>query len=84
MPLNQQDKDELAALGIFGEVPPDDWVYQQGTTFVVSNSPRPSSATPNSPDQPPEGFVAPESPPKAQPDSDSTLAVPSPEASPAT
>ena len=44
----QSDQDELASLGV-QPLPPEHWVYQQGTTFVVSNSPQDSSATPLSP-----------------------------------
>jgi hypothetical protein len=61
MPLNQQDKDELAALGIFEEAPPDDWVYKQGTAFLVTPSQPASSATPSSPPEqapPSDGLAA--------------------------
>jgi hypothetical protein len=33
--LNQQDRDELAALGVFEEAPSDSWIYQQGTVFII-------------------------------------------------
>jgi hypothetical protein len=32
--LHQQDRDELAALGV-QPLPTDHWIYQQGTVFII-------------------------------------------------